>query len=74
MKAIGNTKKILLLVGQIQDRIGKAQVVATDDRDPQRMTKLLTALSGAFDICIEITGMYDPVIFTETQPNGTNKE
>lgn len=61
MKATGKMKRVLLLVGKIQDNVSRAQAAATNDRDPGRMTKLLPALAEAFDTCVEITGMYDPV-------------
>lgn len=59
--ARGNTRKIILKVGKIQDLIGIANASVLNDRDPNRMDKIIPALECAFELCLSITAMYDPV-------------
>lgn len=59
--AKGNTRKIVKLVGEIQTLVGIAKGTAMNDRNPNLMDDLLPALDKAFDLCLEITGMYEPI-------------
>ena len=63
-RARGNARKIIVLVGDIQDLIGEAQGAYLNDRAPDRAAKVLNALETAFGKCLEITGMYEPVEVT----------
>ena len=60
-RARGNARKIIVLVGDIQDLIGEAQGAYLNDRASDRAAKVLNALETAFGKCLEITGMYEPV-------------
>ena len=61
MKAKGNTKKILQKVGEIQDLVGLAMANHANDKNTDAYEKGQEQLKKAFDICLEITGMYDPI-------------
>lgn len=63
-RARGNARKIIVLVGDIQDLIGEAQGAYLNDRASDRAAKVLNALETAFGKCLEITGMYEPVEVT----------
>lgn len=60
MMAKGNTKKILQKVGEIQDLIGLAIANHANDRSTEAYENGQEQLKMAFDICLEITDMYDP--------------
>lgn len=60
MKAKGNTKIILGKVGEIQSLVGQAKGGYVNDLNPNRARDVIEALDKAFELCIEITGMYDP--------------
>lgn len=57
----GNVRKILVLVGEVQDSVGKAKGIAYDDRNLERITHLIEALDLAFDKCLEIRNLYAPI-------------
>lgn len=59
--ARGNTRRIIMKVGEIQQLVGVARGAAWDDRNPDRMERLISALDRAHELCIDITGMYAPV-------------
>lgn len=59
--AKGNTRKIVKLVGEIQSLVGRSKGTVLNDRNPNMMDDLLPMLDKAFDLCLEITGMYEPI-------------
>lgn len=61
MKARGKTREILKLVGQIQDLVGQARGNHWNDRDQAAFAMAQNQLKEAFDICLKITSMYEPV-------------
>lgn len=66
MKARGQTKKIIETVMRIQYLIGMAKGCHEDDRDPDGHEKGQKALGEAFELCLEITGMYEPLSIPAT--------
>ena len=64
--ARGNTRKIIVMVGEIQSLVSSSKGHVMNDRDPNSMDKILPALDKAFELCLEITGMYYQI---ETQAN-----
>lgn len=61
MKARGNTKIILEKVGEVQHLIGKAKGMHDNDRDVNAHEIAQKLLAEAFDLCVEIRNMYDPL-------------
>lgn len=61
MKATGNTKIIIKTVNEIQNLIGEARGLHYDDKDPHAFLLAQKKLQEAFDLCVKITGMYDPI-------------
>ena len=61
VKARGKTKRIIQTVGQVQGLIGSAINLHWDDINPSSFEKAQNKLSEAFDLCVKITGMYDPL-------------
>ncbi|MFL1672572.1 hypothetical protein [Paenibacillus dendritiformis] len=61
MKARGNTKVILQKVTEIQRLVGEAKGLHDDDQNPMGHQLAQEKLVTAFDLCVEIRDMYDPV-------------
>lgn len=61
MKARGKMKIILEKVGQVQNLIGEAKNLHHADTDPKSFTEAQNKMQKAFDICVEIRNMYDPI-------------
>ncbi len=59
--ARGNTRKIVKLVGEIQTLVGSAKGTVLNDRNPNMMDDLLPMLDRAFGLCLDVTGMYEPI-------------
>lgn len=59
--AKGNTRKIVKLVGDIQTLIGSARGSVLNDRNPYAIDDTIKNLEKAFELCLEITGMYEPI-------------
>ena len=57
----GNVRKLILALGDIQDLVGEAQGVASNDRDVSRMDHLMPLLHRAFEICVEARSVYPPI-------------
>ena len=51
--ARGNTRKIIVMVGDVQTLIGRAKGDVMNDRDPNSMDKILPALEKAFELCLD---------------------
>ena len=65
MKARGNVRKLLIVIGKLQSLIGSAETNHNNDRDPNGFDKGQTALREAFQLCIDATSKYDPVVERE---------
>jgi hypothetical protein len=61
VKARGNTRVILQKISKIQTLIGEAKALHDDDKNKRGHEIAQNKLDEAFMICIEITGMYEPV-------------
>lgn len=59
-KATGETKKIIKKVARIQHLVGQAKGSYWNDRQADRAKTVVDALEEAFNLCVEITGEYDP--------------
>lgn len=59
--AKGRTRKIVRLVGEIQALIGSAKGNVLNDRNPYAIDDAMQNLEKAFDLCLDITGMYEPI-------------
>jgi hypothetical protein len=60
-KARGNTRIILEKVGEIQQLVGSVKSDMLNDRNPYAIDRAMDDIEKAFQICLEITGMYDQV-------------
>jgi hypothetical protein len=61
MKARGRTKKLLIVIGTLQDKIGMARSYHYADTDPSGFVKAQSLLDEAFNLCIKTTGEYEQV-------------
>jgi hypothetical protein len=61
MQARGNTRTIIKKVGEIQNLVGEAKGLHLDDKDQAAFALAQKKLDEAFNICLEITSLYDPV-------------
>lgn len=61
MKARGNAKVIMQKVGKIQDLVGEARNMHYDDKSQTAFAEAQEKLKEAFELCIEIRDMYDPI-------------
>ena len=57
------TKSDRISVNDLQGKIGDAIAVANNDRDPNRMEKLMPLLESAHATCLDMLGKYPPVEF-----------
>jgi len=73
MKPRGDTRKLLLYLGEIQDAIGKAQGAAKNDRDAQQADHLQEHLTQAFDLCLAARSRYPYVDGTLTDADKANR-
>ena len=62
MKARGNTRKLLIVIGKLQSLIGSAESNHNNDRDPRGFENGQRALREAFQLCVNATSGYDPII------------
>lgn len=62
----GNTRKLIIIIGEIQELAGKSLGVAMY-RDRNQAHKMQELLNKLLDLCIEATGMYAPVKARPTQ-------
>lgn len=60
-KPRGKMRKVILLVGEIQGNVGYARELHFNDVSQTSFEQAQDLLKEAFDLCIEITAMYDPV-------------
>ena len=57
----GNTRKLILYLGDIQTLIGRAKNSALNDRDTNQLEHVLEALEEAFNLCVEARSFYSPI-------------
>ena len=65
MKARGETRKLLIVIGELQSLIGTARALHENDRDPMGYTRGQNALSKAFELCLDATSRYEPIVVKE---------
>ncbi len=64
IKATGNTKIILKKVGRVQDLLGTIKGLYLQDTGTElvsRGDRIMAAMDEAFNLCLEIRNMYDPI-------------
>lgn len=61
MKARGNTKFIIEMVGKIQALVGEAKSLHYADTNPDGFYIAQKKLEEAHELCIEIRNLYDPI-------------
>lgn len=59
--ARGNVRKLLIVIGRIQDLSGRATSHHYNDRDPDGFEKGQKCLEEINRLCIEVTGLYAPI-------------
>jgi hypothetical protein len=69
MKARGKTRKLLIVIGTLQDKIGMARQYHYADTDPNGFVKAQSLLDEAFELCIKTTGEYERVVTGRRQVN-----
>lgn len=57
-EARGETRKLLIVIGKLQDKIGMARALHEADTNPDGFVNAQNLLTEAFDLCIETTGRY----------------
>lgn len=60
-QARGEIRRLLTLIGEIQDNVGKANAAIYDDRSPDAFAKCTAAVQKAHDLCIFATSKYYPL-------------
>lgn len=58
-KARGQTKKLLIILGKIQDLVGHAKALHDDDRSRTAHEQAQNKLIQAFDLCIKARSEYE---------------
>ncbi|WP_103108584.1 hypothetical protein [Brevibacillus reuszeri] len=61
MKPRGKTREIIKLVDEIQTLVGNAKSLHDDDQNRDGHAMAQQQLEKAFEKCIQIRGMYDPI-------------
>jgi hypothetical protein len=54
-------RDLLVVVGRLQDLVGRVRAAHSDDRDPEAFEKGARALDEALELCIEAAGKDPPV-------------
>ena len=67
--ARGNVRKLLIVIGKLQSLIGKAESEHQNDRSRDGFEHGQKALRQAFDLCIEATSQYHPVVEKKQEPH-----
>ena len=57
----GEARKLLIVIGTLQDKIGAARGYHEADTDPNGFVKAQELLSDAFDLCVATTSRYEQV-------------
>jgi hypothetical protein len=61
MIARGKIRKLLIVLGEIQDRIGAAKGLHDDDRSIGAFEKAQKLLQEAFELCVNARSEYDSI-------------
>lgn len=64
--ARGSVRRLLIVIGRLQNLIGGAEGHHENDRDPNGFARGQIKLREAFRLCVETTDEYEPV---EETPN-----
>lgn len=59
MKAKGKVREIIKKVGEVQDKVGMARSLHYNDVSMTSFERAQDLLEEAFELCLEIRGMYD---------------
>ena len=70
--ARGDIRKLLTIIGEIQDRVGMAKSWHENDRDPSAWERGQELLQEAFDLCIVATSPFYPVDMEEKENEPRN--
>ena len=62
VKARGEVRKLLIVIGKLQSLIGGAESNHNNDKDPCGFEKGQKKLREAFQLCIDATGNYDQIV------------
>jgi len=62
-------RDLLVVVGQLQDAIGRLSAVTNNDRSPTRADDLKPLFAAAFDLCVAATA-HDPPLTARLGPWG----
>lgn len=57
----GNTRKLIIYLGKIQDLVGQAKNIVQNDRNDNLMDDFLVTIDKAFALCLEARNMYAPI-------------
>lgn len=60
-QARGEVRRLIKVIGELQNKIGMAKSHHDNDRDMMAFEKGQRLLEEAFELCIKTTGDYDPV-------------
>ena len=61
MIARGKIRKLLIVLGEIQDKVGEAKGLHDDDVSHGASERAQKLLNEAFDLCVEARSEYDPI-------------
>jgi hypothetical protein len=62
MKARGQVRKLLIVIGELQSLVGTARAFHENDRDPNGYVNGQDALTRAFELCLDATSEYEPIV------------
>jgi hypothetical protein len=62
MKARGEVRRLLIIIGELQSLIGCAKSNHENDRDPMSYENGQKQLREAFELCISATSKYEPIV------------
>ena len=65
--ARGKVRELLLVIGEMQNLIGRARGANMDDRNPSHYQNVEKPLREAFDLAIGTTGEYYPLDMLEKE-------
>ena len=54
-------RDLLVVIGRLQDIIGRAKGISWDDRDPDRQDHLQKTLEEGFELCVEVIAQDPPI-------------
>jgi len=62
MKARGQVRKMLIVIGELQSLIAYARSEHYNDRSQMAFVNGQNALEKAFQLCVDTTSEYDPIV------------